>query len=169
MSDSSRPHGQQPTRLLRPWDFPGKSTVVGCHCLLRYHYLIYSKGTTAIQWGEKWYFSMNCASVIEYPHRKNETSQEFSKMKWNRTWRSSPGVEGDKTPGWEELKKKERLKIWRAPQVWGMMMNSIDSLLSRDRQKQQKIPACDSHVSLAPCSCVLPMSRLLGRHMDTWA
>ena len=26
MSDSSRPHGLQPTRLLRPWDFPGKST-----------------------------------------------------------------------------------------------------------------------------------------------
>ena len=30
-----RPHGLQPTRLLRPWDFPGKSTGVGCHCLLR--------------------------------------------------------------------------------------------------------------------------------------
>ena len=35
VSDSSRPHGLQPTRLLRPWDFPGKSTGVGCHCLLR--------------------------------------------------------------------------------------------------------------------------------------
>ena len=23
------------TRLLRPWDFPGKSTGVGCHCLLQ--------------------------------------------------------------------------------------------------------------------------------------
>ena len=34
MSDSSRPHGLQPTRILRPWDFPGKSTGVGCHCLL---------------------------------------------------------------------------------------------------------------------------------------
>ena len=34
MSDSSRPHGLQPTRLLRPWNFPGKSTGVGCHCLL---------------------------------------------------------------------------------------------------------------------------------------
>ena len=34
VSDSSRPHGLQPTRLLRPWDFPGKSTGVGCHCLL---------------------------------------------------------------------------------------------------------------------------------------
>ena len=29
-----RPHGLQPTRLLRPWDFPCKSTGVGCHCLL---------------------------------------------------------------------------------------------------------------------------------------
>ena len=29
-----RPHRRQPTRLPRPWDFPGKSTGVGCHCLL---------------------------------------------------------------------------------------------------------------------------------------
>ena len=34
VSDSVRPHGLPPTRLLRPWDFPGKSTGVGCHCLL---------------------------------------------------------------------------------------------------------------------------------------
>ena len=33
VSDSSRPHGLQPTRLLRPWDFPGKSTGAGCHFL----------------------------------------------------------------------------------------------------------------------------------------
>ena len=25
MSDSERPHGLQPTKLLHPWDFPGKS------------------------------------------------------------------------------------------------------------------------------------------------
>ena len=34
VSHSERPHGLQPTRLLHPWDFPGKSTGVGCHCLL---------------------------------------------------------------------------------------------------------------------------------------
>ena len=34
LSDSQRPHGLQPTRLLRPWDFPGKSTGVGHQCLL---------------------------------------------------------------------------------------------------------------------------------------
>ena len=35
MSDSLRPHGLQPTRLLHPWDSPGKSTGVGCHFLLQ--------------------------------------------------------------------------------------------------------------------------------------
>ena len=35
MSDSMRPHGLQPTRLLRPWDSPGKNTGVGCHFLLQ--------------------------------------------------------------------------------------------------------------------------------------
>ena len=34
--DYSRPHGLQPTRLLHLWDFPGKSTGVGCYCLLRH-------------------------------------------------------------------------------------------------------------------------------------
>ena len=33
--DSLRPHGLQPTRLLCPWDFPGKDTGVGCHFLLQ--------------------------------------------------------------------------------------------------------------------------------------
>ena len=43
VSDSSRLHGLQPTRLLRPWDFPGKSTGVGCHHLLRFSRVINSK------------------------------------------------------------------------------------------------------------------------------
>ena len=35
MSDSVRPHMWQPTRLLSPWDSPGKKTRVGCHFLLQ--------------------------------------------------------------------------------------------------------------------------------------
>ena len=35
MSNSVRPHRRQPTRLLRPWDSPGKNTGVGCHFLLQ--------------------------------------------------------------------------------------------------------------------------------------
>ena len=35
MSNSLRPGGLWPTRLLRPWDFPGKSSGVGYHFLLQ--------------------------------------------------------------------------------------------------------------------------------------
>ena len=35
MPDSVRPHRRQPTRLLHPWDSPGKNTAVGCHFLLQ--------------------------------------------------------------------------------------------------------------------------------------
>ena len=35
VSDSVRPQRRQPTRLLRPWDSPGKNTGVGCHFLLQ--------------------------------------------------------------------------------------------------------------------------------------
>ena len=35
MSDSLQPYGLQLTRLLCPWDFPGKKTGVGCHFLLQ--------------------------------------------------------------------------------------------------------------------------------------
>ena len=35
MSDSLRPHGLQPARLLCPWNSPGKNTGVGSHSLLQ--------------------------------------------------------------------------------------------------------------------------------------
>ena len=35
VSDSVRPHRQQPTRLPHPWDSPDKNTGVGCHFLLQ--------------------------------------------------------------------------------------------------------------------------------------
>ena len=41
MFNSEQPHGLQPTRLFHPWDFPGKSTGVGCHCLLHFRSTTY--------------------------------------------------------------------------------------------------------------------------------
>ena len=35
VSDSSRPHGLQPTRILHLWDFPGKNIGAGCHFLFQ--------------------------------------------------------------------------------------------------------------------------------------
>ena len=60
VSDSSRPHGLQPTRLLCPYDVPVKRTGVGCHCLMSkdtqihshsqiYIYLVFSSCTVCLQ------------------------------------------------------------------------------------------------------------------------
>ena len=35
VSDALQPRGLQPTRLLCPWDSPGKNPGVGCHALLQ--------------------------------------------------------------------------------------------------------------------------------------
>ena len=35
VSNSLRPHGLWPARLLCPWNFPGKNTGVNCHALLQ--------------------------------------------------------------------------------------------------------------------------------------
>ena len=35
VSNSLRPYGLRPTRILCPWDSPGKNTGVGCHALLQ--------------------------------------------------------------------------------------------------------------------------------------
>ena len=40
VSNSLWPHGLQPTRLLCPWDYPGKNTGVGSHLILRGMFLI---------------------------------------------------------------------------------------------------------------------------------
>ena len=50
VSHSLQPHGLQPTRLLCPWDFPGKSTGVGCHCLLQIECHTTSHTTCLISW-----------------------------------------------------------------------------------------------------------------------
>ena len=53
VSDSEQPHGPQPTRLLHPWDFPGKSTAVGCHCLLQSVWLVRVKEEPGTQ--DSWF------------------------------------------------------------------------------------------------------------------
>ena len=39
VSNSLQPHGLLPTRLLCPWDFPGKNTVLGGQFLLQWIFL----------------------------------------------------------------------------------------------------------------------------------
>ena len=68
VSDSLRPHGLQPTRLLCPWDFPGKSTGVGAIAFSKI------KNTKGRAWGGKavtgrslpYYIRRNVVSKLDW-------------------------------------------------------------------------------------------------------
>ena len=87
LSDSSRPHGLQPTRLLHPWDFPGKSTGVGCYRLLRSTNLGSSKRAENTQ-GNRHLEGTNKTSCKTGPKRK----EPWSHKRLSQTCRWVPGV-----------------------------------------------------------------------------
>ena len=70
MSDSSRPHGLKPTRLLRPWDFPGKSTGVGCRCLLHFQCLLVDLFESFIAFSLYWHFGRFFFSPFFHDYQK---------------------------------------------------------------------------------------------------
>ena len=76
VSDSSRSHGLQPTRILHPWEFPGKSAGVRCHCLLIYILLQLPR------WLNSKESTCQCRSC------KLDTS--VRKIPWRREWQPTP-------------------------------------------------------------------------------
>ena len=52
MPDSLQPHGLQPTRILCPWDFPGKDSGVGCHFLLQGIFPTQTSNLCPLRWQE---------------------------------------------------------------------------------------------------------------------
>ena len=99
MSDSSWPHGLQPTRLLRPWDSPGMSTGVGCCRLLQPNLTGFQ---SQIPWGVSLPDSLVGKSVVG--PRTFLTVQEF--LWYNcyavlgmSAWQLYDGVNGDLQEG----------------------------------------------------------------------
>ena len=76
ISNPQRPHGLQPTRLLHAWDFPGKSTGVGCHRLLQVVWILCNNKIILIPsshplyggltGGVRAYFTYTWACIIKY-------------------------------------------------------------------------------------------------------
>ena len=66
VSYSERPHGLQATRVLHPWDFPGKSTGVGCQELAKGYIATQwelAKGYIATQW-LRWAFTAGLSGSV---------------------------------------------------------------------------------------------------------
>ena len=66
-------------RFLRPWDFLGKSTGVGCHCLLQTYWTLPQIGIkmTWIPWNQAYYFPLaNAMKLFFLRDRVEETKIE---------------------------------------------------------------------------------------------
>ena len=76
VSDPQWPHGLQPSRLLRPWDFPGKNTWVGCHCLLQ--------GSGKVDTNTR----AHLKDLVSVDCNQDASSKSTYKLLENLTWRS---------------------------------------------------------------------------------
>ena len=92
VSNSERPHGLQPTRLLHPWDFPGRSTGVGCHCLLRSKHWDLSKNLVpSSDWGDCriCLSSMTCKLKLDTTeYLQFQFFKETFKFRFQVSWKS---------------------------------------------------------------------------------
>ena len=93
VSDSLWPNGLQTIRLLRPWDFPGKSAGVDCHFLLQGIFLTQESNLSLQHCRQTLYHLSHQGSII----RK-------------------------RSPKWWWLKDKERKKPMKMDQkkIWGL-------------------------------------------------
>ena len=71
-------YGLQPSRLLRPWDFLGKSTGVGCHCLLRDNGK--DKYKILVRLGAREGLNIKCPGENIYDLKNYPSSSVFSKV-----------------------------------------------------------------------------------------
>ena len=77
MSDSLRPHRQQPARLLCPRDFSGKNTIVGCHFILQGIFLTQGLDLGPLHWQVD-SLPLSHLGSPDVDEAMGETSREFS-------------------------------------------------------------------------------------------
>ena len=143
VSDSLRPHGLQPTRLLYSWGFPGKSTGVVCHCLLRWptrqpikkqrHYF-----TNKCPYSQSYGFSSSHVWMWELNHKEGWMPNAFELWCWRKLlrvpWtarRSKQSILKEINPKYPFEGQMLKLKI----QYFGHLMQRTDSLEKTDAGK----------------------------------
>ena len=101
MSNSLRPHGLQPARLLCPWDSPGKNAVMGSHSLL--WGIFRTRGSNQVShiagrfftvWATKGETPGGASGKEHACQHRGCKRQAFDlwvgKIPWSRKWQSTP-------------------------------------------------------------------------------
>ena len=76
VSNSLWPHGLHPTRLLSPWDSPGKKTGVGCHALLQGIFQTQASNPGLLHWQEMVLYHLNHQGIPSMRWCRSKYSSE---------------------------------------------------------------------------------------------
>ena len=109
MSNTLQSYRLQPSRLLRPWDSPGKSTGVGCHSLLQGMFPMQRSSLhlshlehsnldghlswyeVSVVWASQWsLWKGTCLPMQEMTCRRCGLDLCIGKIPWRRAWQSIP-------------------------------------------------------------------------------
>ena len=148
MSNSQRPHGLQPTRLLHPWDFPGKNTGVGCHFLFQGTFPSQGSNPRLLHWQ----VGSLPLSHPRSPHCVLKDGTQVSKV-WDREKNDQKNIGTRETA---KCTRGSELETGRNH------LRVISQLMSSQQYKaRQDLRFCD------PLICLFYPTRLLGLFLRT--
>ena len=146
MSDSSRPLGLQPTRLLHPWDFPGKSTGVGCHCLTSISIFFRESDSNSSILCLNNIFSKSVPLLKKYHHDTYKDKMTFWQWffwvdKHQRWWNKIQLVPHRKNPSSISMVPLFLMAPFGPPDMWGWLcLGLLSSLCSLHHSETSLLP-----------------------------
>ena len=134
-------YGLQPTRLLHPWDFPGKSTGVGCHCLLQRIFPTQGSNPGLPHCRQSLYHLIHQGSprfldLVVYPFSRNLADPRIEL--------GSPALQADSL----------QLSYWGSPLGWLLYLKNVNKhrITSVGKDMEKLEPQCIAGKNVKGCS-----------------
>ena len=130
VSDSVRPHRRQPTRLLCPWDSPGKSTGMGCHSFSNaWKWKVKVKSLSCVRLLViPWTVAYQALPFMGFSRQEHWSGLLFPSPNWSWKWLIALPKLSTAPSGWTSSQIQV---LWTPSQVGFFVFNCITVTLQR--------------------------------------
>ena len=130
VSDSLWPHGLYPTRVLCPWDSPGKNTGVGCHSLLQRIFPTQGLNSGLLHYRRILYHLSYRNAIVSKSRYLIYTVEYYSVIKKNKIMPFEATLMNLPTECHTEWSKSDRAGeiLYDSPYMWNLKRNDKNEL-----------------------------------------